>query len=361
MAKGKFLIMIDTICVKLNKEYYKAYKDFIERSEEAMFYHKLEYLNLISSLDCSRTIENHLVVLKNGDIIAFMPVFIFKGEFGNVINSSPFFGSHGGIIKLPNLSSSIDKMLLDEFERLYQKYNCISSTIIEFSPFHSEPTQVNYKYNYLDERISLFNILPNEISKEKISKKLFSSCHSHHKRILKKYVKINNQFNFVRNETSLEEIWTIHKNNMERIGGNFKSLSFFKSIEKFFKLGEDFEIYTLKKDKKIAATLLLFIFKDTVEYFTPAINYEFRNYQPLNFLIFESMIDLVYRRKMKLWNWGGTWEEQKGLYTYKKRWGALETKYRYFINCKIDILKGQNKDELLKNYPNYYLIPFNKL
>ena len=159
----------------------------------------------------------------------------------------------------------------------------------------------------------------------------------------------------------MEELWEIHKSNMLKIGGKFKSLSFFKSIENFFKIGIDYEIYTLKKDQDIAATLLVFIHKDNVEYFTPAINDVFRDLQPLNCLIYETMIDLVYRRKSKIWNWGGTWEDQKGLYTYKKRWGAKETQYRYFINANFEILKKLKKDDLINNYPNYYLIPFDKL
>ena len=328
--------MINTYSLKkLNKKYFKSYKEFIEQSNESMFYYKLEYLNLISSLEKEKTIDNHLLLFKEEKIIAAMPIFIFKGEYGNVINSSPFFGSHGGIIKLPNVDSNLELIILNEFDNLYKKYNCISSTIIEKTNFNSPNSieRVNYKYNFIDKRISLFNLLPNEKNKEKIGEELIKNLHRHHRRIIIKYLKINDQFTLVRNETRMEELWEIHKSNMLKIGGKFKSLSFFKSIENFFKIGIDYEIYTLKKDQDIAATLLVFIHKDNVEYFTPAINDVFRDLQPLNCLIYETMIDLVYRRKSKIWNWGGTWEDQKGLYTYKKRWGAKETQYRYNHKC----------------------------
>ena len=355
--KEKFVVK------KLNNLNHHRFNKFIEKTNEANFYHTLKYLTLIEEIDQSNTFTNHLIVQDNDEIIAFMPIFIFKGEYGNVINSSPFYGSHGGIIKLNSNDSVVDNILLDAFDKLYKKYNCISSTIIEKNSFNYQfnNNEIKYKFNLIDSRISLFNILPDNKNENEISVKIIDNCHKHHKRILNKYLKISNEFKLCRNTTTMKELWNIHKGNMARIGGKYKPLHFFEKIEKIFDIGKEYDIYSIKKGDLLAATLLIFYFKDTVEYFTPAINEDFRKYQPLNFLIYETMIDVVKRKDIKIWNWGGTWNSQEGLYTYKKRWGAKESSYKYYINCNLEFLKNYKQEEIIENYPNYYLVPFNKI
>ena len=52
--------------------------------------------------------------------------------------------------------------------------------------------------------------------------------------------------------------------------------------------------------------MLLFYFKDTVEYFVPAIDIEWRKEQPLSALIHIAMYDAIKEKKIVKWNWGGT-------------------------------------------------------
>ena len=61
------------------------------------------------------------------------------------------------------------------------------------------------------------------------------------------------------------------------------------------------------------------------------------------------------------WNWGGTWKTQKGVYDFKKKWGASDKKYFYFTKIiNKDIIK-LSPDKLMNNYPNFYTLPFEKL
>lgn len=66
-------------------------------------------------------------------------------------------------------------------------------------------------------------------------------------------------------------------------------------------------------------------------------------------------------RGMHYWNWGGTWASQSGVYTFKKRWGSTDYPYYYYIQLFSPVLRTCTQDELLKEYPYFYVLPFNLL
>ena len=61
------------------------------------------------------------------------------------------------------------------------------------------------------------------------------------------------------------------------------------------------------------------------------------------------------------WNWGGTWESQSGVYSFKNRWNTLNINYKYYINVNNKMVYNSSKEELLENYDGFYLLPFQKL
>ena len=50
---------------------------------------------LIDLLDCE---DNYRIVYENNKLCGVLPILSKNGEFGDVINSLPYFGSNGGII-----------------------------------------------------------------------------------------------------------------------------------------------------------------------------------------------------------------------------------------------------------------------
>ena len=49
----------------------------------------------------------------------------------------------------------------------------------------------------------------------------------------------------------------------------------------------------------------------------PVVNSEARSLQPTSAIIYFAMND-TRERGFKLWNWGGTWASQDGVYKFKK-------------------------------------------
>ena len=72
------------------------------------------------------------------------------------------------------------------------------------------------------------------------------------------------------------------------------------------------------------------------------------------------MLDAI-NFNFRIWNWGGTWLSQEGVYRFKNRWNSNNIEYRYmtYLNNK-DILKA-SKEELLEEYKNFYVCPFSEL
>ena len=98
----------------------------------------------------------------------------------------------------------------------------------------------------------------------------------------------------------------------------------------------------------------------TIEYFTPCTLNNYRNYQASALLIFEAM-KYAIDKNFKNWNWGGTWESQKGVYDFKKKWGSIDLNYYYFTKVYNPEILNQTSDKLLELYPNFYITSFSNL
>ena len=64
---------------------------------------------------------------------------------------------------------------------------------------------------------------------------------------------------------------------MKAIGGRAKSSDFFIEFKNYFSKINDYNIWIAKYEDQVAAALLVFYFRDTVEYYMPVTRKIFRN------------------------------------------------------------------------------------
>lgn len=326
----------------------EACEDFLRRQPGGLLYYSPRFRGFLRELlGCSE----ETLVSRDGDrITGLLGLMRQKGRFGDVINSLPFFGSNGGILAdTPAAFSG----LKNAYNELVDNARVASATLIANPLQPADYTAVRHGLN--DYRIGQFTHLAGAADDpERFMANFESSTRRNIRKALNSSVQIavdNNNFHF------LEQV---HRDNMARIGGKAKPVAFFPLVEQHFRAGDDFNLYVASIEGQTVAALLVFYYNQVVEYYIPVIVEEFRTYQPLALIIFEAMQEAA-RRGCRLWNWGGTWPDQAGVHSFKKKWGTVEHPYVYYIQVNNEAIRHQTSETISTEYQNFYVIPFSLL
>lgn len=348
----------------LTEEREEEYTQFLLRNEDSFLLNTLKYRKLLEWITGAKPI--YLIALEDNKIVGALPSFLKKNEkFGNVLNSLPWYGSNPGFIIDPSIQEkdSLKHELYNVFKDVAINEDCVTSTMIN-RPF--ENIWYIFKQevpHYLDSRVGMFTDLPKW--SDKIEEDLMNTFHSATRDLIRKCQESDITITHSGEKENIEFLADLHKRNMEEVNAPPKGLDFFNKVSEIFSYDQDFRIYRAVKDGVNIGSLLVIYFNKTVEYFTPAIEVDYRTYQPLNLLIFEVMKDMS-EKGYKYWNWGGTIPAtMEGVYHFKKRWGSREEQYYYFVNSydegRLQKILEQNKNTILEEYPYFYVVPFDKL
>lgn len=331
---------------KLEIDEYKDYQRFLLEFKESLFFYSTKYKDFLEDiLDIE---SNYLTVIDNeGSIQAILPLMMKEGKYGVILNSLPFYGSNGGILAK---NEEAYQFLLNYY---YELVKTVASATYVTNPLIRNVEAL--KHDVVDKRIGQWtSLLYNKNAEDNIMNSFDSSARRNIRKAIKSDVVIEID------NTQMDFLYEIHYENITSIGGKAKDKKFFEKIDKYFQKEKDYNIYIAKlNDKKIGA-LLLFYFNGIVEYFTPAIVSEYRNLQALPLTIYQAMLD-ANKKKYYWWNWGGTWLSQDGVYKFKKKFGAIDKEYQYYIKINNNEIYHATKEELLNEYDNFYVIPFDQL
>ena len=299
-----------------------------------------------------------LAVDNHGTIRGALPAFVHRNDAcGAVLNSLPFFGSNGGVIRHDG-DEDVARLLLEAFDELAREYACASATIVG-SPGDDESLYERlFPHQYTDERIAMVSGLRGEGSPEEYLRKGFASSL---KRNLAKAARSGVEV--VKAAGAVE--WAFfedgHRKNMERKGGTPRPSAYFEAIRAEMKEGRDYKLYTARMDGEPVGALLSFFFNRTVHYGVPVTRDGFGEFQPASRLIFQAMIDAA-EEGYAYWNWGGTWKSQTGVYQFKKKWGGEESVYRYYTrDYDLGRYMAMEPAAILRAAPYFFVLPFDAL
>jgi hypothetical protein len=338
----------------------QEYSDLVLNSPHAMFTHTLEYRNFLSRTIRSAS-ELYLLVRDDKTLMAALPMFLIEGPLGRVINSLPFFGSNGGLVARPEAPKAV-----------YETFDFgIQQTIADLSPsavtivdgiFGSASTErIGDGFDLIVRpRIAQVTTLPGALEGAEVGELLMNSFHSKNRNLIRKGLKSGFQIGHGESEDAIKELYEIHRLDMEtRLGGIAKPSTFVQAVLESFKYDKHYRLYTAKIDGELAAGLLVFFFRNQVEYFFPVVKPKFKSLQPLSALIFHAMHDSVVDFKSEVWNWGGTRPDQISLRHFKSRWGADEVAYesRTYVSKNAN-LSDASIAASLASYPNFFIAPF---
>lgn len=337
-----------------------AYTAFHKSLPDGMLFGTLKYRDLLKNfLDA----EPHYWIARdaNGNIVAALPSFLsIPSQYGRVLNSLPFYGSHGGVLARENIAPEIGPLLMSRFNAFANEQRCVASTIIT-SPLEGQTNfyETSTGFTHRDTRIGQITDLPavNQITADDT---VMGFLHQKTRNMVRKAQKSDLSVTKDCWPDAITFLAKVHHDNLIEMGGRPKPHAFFQHVSDIFDYGSEYQIYTAWKNSSPVAALLLFYHNDTVEYFTPVIIKEYRSDQPMSLLIFHAMIDAVskgYRR----WNWGGTWKTQEGVYHFKKSWGAKDRPYHYFTRVMNHSITQLSKSEITGSFPNFFVLPFDQI
>lgn len=335
--------------VELDNSRDGAYRAFVAAHEQALVYHSLEYRNLLSKVTTGSArylgCED-----RSGALRGVLPMFQVEGAYGSVLNSLPYYGSHGGILAdCPEARGA----LVAYYNMLVEQNGIAASTMVA-NPF-SDDDLADVAHNCLDSRIGQMSRIDAESDHED---QLMRRYDTKTRNMIRKAEKVG--VTVSSDLSSMKELQVIHEENMIALGGTAKTQTFFAAVAELFAPAGKCKVYTAVVEGKVAAALLVLFHGKVVEYFTPAVRKEYRSTQALSLIIYRAMID-ASRKGFLWWNWGGTWSSQNSLHLFKSRWGTEERRYVYRTKVNNNALRSASAAELLREYPLTYVMPFSAL
>lgn len=325
--------------VRWSAEHEAAIADFVGRHTEGLIYYTPQfrrYLLEVAGGEC-----RSLVALEDGKVTGVLPLLIKNGPFGPVLNSLPFFGSNGGVLAA---GAEAESALVAGYDR-----EAAAATVATWisHPFMDTAAP---RHDLTDERIAQWTMLPAD---GMLPEGVEASARRNLQKAQAAGVSVRES------AEALPFLEATHRENMAAIGGRAKPAEFFSRLPAMT-YGRDWRLHVAERGGTPLAALLTFEGGTTIEYVMPVVVESARSLQPTAVIIAAAMADAA-RRGVTRWNWGGTWLTQPGVYRFKKKWGAVERRYRYFIRLNDASLRQRPAAELSAGYPWYFTLPYDQL
>ncbi len=335
----------------------KLYERFLAQDQHSLLYHSTRFRHLLKQL--LKGEDHYFIAWQDGKIVGALPAFRCESELGSCLNSLPFFGSNGGIIELSG-NQKVRHSLLEAFERYARSSQCLTSNIIT-SPFED---QLHTYERYTDwegpsdKRFGQVTVLSS--LNQANGTDLYEYFHPFTRRMIRKAQKNRVTVKEQNDPQARDFLATVHRRNMEQIGGKVKPDAFFELLADAFEPAVDYKIWTAFVDDQMIAALLLLYYNRSVEYYIPAILQEYRNFQAQSLIIYRAMQEAA-TRGYQYWNWGGTWPTQPGVYRFKKRWNTRKMPYYYYHRIYDPRILNYSKADIQRAFPYCYVVPFDQL
>jgi hypothetical protein len=275
-----------------------------------------------------------------------------------VINSLPWYGSHGGCILAPDAGDDARRALLARYREFATAPGVLSATIV-LTPeesVHADVYRQALDPAAEDARIGQVTTLPE--SGSDVEGRLERIFTQKTRNLTRKARRQGFELRADDSDAAWDFLYRTHAANMAALGGRAKPRAHFEALRSRLPAAMR-QLWLAQLHARPVAAMLLLHHNRTVEYFTPVIDHDFRPLQPLTFLIWHGMLDAI-GRGYRWWNWGGTWASQTSLHHFKAGWGAVDRPYTYLINASTE---GQQRmralrAELGEAFPYYYTFPY---
>lgn len=332
------------------------YKKFMETVKTPIIQQSWDWLLSISNFDKKATLFN-LAAYEGDKIVACFPSFLFKGIYGNMIQSLPH-SSYGGIIISDSCNFNDIENIYNTFFKIIDKIakenDCVSITI-STPPFVNKTLYDNWKANYT---------IPNFYQYIPLHQITFDISTEKFDRSIKRNIKKDDGNIEIYDATSIEDIsewYKIYQKRMQEKQSYVMSFDLFTSVLSNMNPNH-FKFRLVKRDNKIIGGGL-FIFNDYImDDYICVLDSDF-NDTGINQKLIYDILKWAKSRNIKYFNWQSTPSKKSSVYEFKKRWASIEDNHYYITKIYKDInyLKSVNLIDLRNAYLGYFFIPFSAL
>lgn len=334
------------------------YTQFASRVAPSNVYGSLAFRDFLAKIVPGRA-SYFLAYGGDGTLVGALPMFECQEEgLGLVVNSLPWFGSHGACLLEDKSAWKVRHALVSALRTHLHANRGLSANIV------LTPAEDVYVDQYVeasggtvcDTRIGQVTILPD--AGPELQKRLEAHLRQKTRNLCRKALRQGFSEWQGDDDWAWEFLYHTHRENIEALGGRCKPREHFDALRSGFD-GRNRRLSVALDDGQPVAALLLLLWEGTVEYLTPGVRVECRSRQPLSFLIWRAMLELA-GRGFRNWNWGGTWASQQTLHHFKAGWGAEDRPYSYvLLTCPGVIEKLRPWRKRIRDlYPFYYLLPY---
>lgn len=297
----------------------------------------------------------------------YINFFVKTGSHGEVINSNPFFGSHGGFYQ-SNYSLDAVNTDVDDLYSWLNNRNLCSLTLVE-NPYAS-PDEKMLNHELVSKLSSNHSLKHQEIKRfcsiaelEQISGQddLLKSFHQKHRNAIRKYFKSGSEIKEISAEdrdflSALDNLSTLHSQSILGKGGTAKGSTYFSSIMQYFE-SQRIQLLQSVLNGKVEAALLNFKIDNQIEYWTPVATEIGRQHNMIHGLINHAMLQICGKKNSRF-NFGGSWSEQRDLLRFKNRFGSTSFSYKYDCFVSNSAILDVDPVEISNEYKFFFVRQF---
>jgi hypothetical protein len=338
----------------LEDSQWEHYEAFVYEHPGALLYHTRKYLEMLREV--TGDVLCVLLAWEGGELVGVLPTLVSPDRgSGSVLNSLPFFGSHGGILASQAHSEEVFRGLLSHLDQIIHDHKCVAATFV-LTPFERNLPlyRTIWKPTCEDSRIGQIVMLPTSASH------LMSQFSVKRRNNVRRSMKAGAEVIANSDPEGVRWLRQMHETGIRSKGGITKPASFFAWCQREAQVSDFCTFRFVTVGDRLAAGAILFQFREYVEYYLSAIDPDFSKFNPLVLLIHRAMCDGIEAGK-RYFSFGGTWTTQVGLYRFKNQFGAQDFPYQYLVKIYNPSILSMSKTGIVEAFPFFYVVPFSQL
>jgi hypothetical protein len=318
-------------------------------SASVLGYHYPFYRNMLTTIEMGEPI--YLGARREGKLIGYLPAFMKNSAAGVVVGSLPYFGPNAGVLCGNERPEEVHSALLEELAQRARAMNAISCAI--YTPFQFRDLEL-YE-----------NALPGWEVVEKFTQyqRLDQSVPGKGIRYdLRKAERLGVTVSSNVTAGRMATFYSIYEQNCHEFGIPLKPQTAVDWLSRAELDAKHVRLYFAFHEGRMIGGLMMIWSAKVASYYIPCSLTEVRILQPSTVLIGAAMAE-AREQGIEFWNWESSPGRNSGVYQFKKKWGAVESEYRIYIQTFAgrDRLRELGRAGIAREFPYYFVWPFDRL